>query len=69
MDDAMTAYVGFLHTPGTAPDWQILRKQAAPSADAVGFLHVGRGQPVRHDITFDRPGDRGEPIEVEQHGS
>lgn len=66
---AMTTYVGYLHTPGTAPARQILRKQAMPSADAVGFLHVGRGQPVRHDITFDRPGDQGELIEVEQHGS
>lgn len=56
---AMTAFVGFLHTPGAAPARQTLRKQATPSADAVGFLHVGRGQPVRHDITFDRPDEQG----------
>lgn len=59
MGGAMNAFVGFLHVPGATPDRQNLRKQAVPPADAVGFLHVGRSQPVRRDITFDRPGDQG----------
>ena len=63
----MTAFVGYLHTPGSAPVRQVMHAQPAPSADAVGFLHIGRFRPVRCDFNLDRP----EPDEQggEDHGS